>query len=158
MIDLRKADLLVALCELPRRIVVPLPVRVSEVLDLSEREWRELDAAGMITHDLSPGEVGQGHRLKRRYPGLSANDCFCLVVARALRGVLLTGDALLRRVATADDLEAHGVLWVIDQLEKEGIRSASVLMQALEIWRKDEAVFLPETEILARLGHLASRR
>ena len=59
LIDLRKGGLLSVLFDLPYRIVVPLPVRASEVLDLSERQWRALDDAGMITHDLTPQQVGQ---------------------------------------------------------------------------------------------------
>ena len=111
LIDLRKGGLLAALCDLPYRVVVPLPVRASEVLDLSERQWRALDDAGMITHDLTPEEVGQALALRGRHPGLSANDCFCFVTALAYPGILLTGDALLRRVASDNGLRVHGVLW-----------------------------------------------
>ena len=94
LIDLRKGGLLGVVCDLPYRFVIPLPVRASEVLDLSEAEWQALDEAGMITHDLTPEEVGQALVVKGRHPGLSANDCFCLVTARVYPGVLLTGDAL----------------------------------------------------------------
>lgn len=64
LIDLRKGDLLGVVCDLPYRIVVLLPVRAFEVLDLSEAEWQALDAAGMITHDLTPEEVGQAFVVK----------------------------------------------------------------------------------------------
>ena len=101
LIDLRKGGLLNPVCDLPYRFIVPLPVRASEVLDVSSREWRDLDDRGWITHDLTPDEVAAALAEKIRYPGLSANDCFCLVIALAHRGILLTGDALLRRVATA---------------------------------------------------------
>ena len=53
LIDLRKGGLLGVVCDLPYRFVIPLPVRASEVLDLSEAEWQALDEAGVITHDLS---------------------------------------------------------------------------------------------------------
>ena len=36
------------------------------------------------------------------------------------RGVLLTGDRRLRRVAEVEGMRVHGVLWVIDQLHKAG--------------------------------------
>ena len=64
--------------------------------------------AGVITHDLTPEEVGQALVVKGRHPGLSANDCFCLVTARVYPGILLTGDALLRRVAAGNGLRVHG--------------------------------------------------
>ena len=82
LIDLRKGGLLGVVCDLPYRFVIPLPVRASEVLDLSEAEWQVFDEAGMITYDLTPEEVGQALVVKMRHPGLSANDCFCLVTAR----------------------------------------------------------------------------
>ena len=79
--------LLGVVCDLPYRFVIPLPVRAFEVLDLSETEWHALDEAGMITHDLTPEEVGQALAVKGRHPGLSANNCFCLVTARAYPGI-----------------------------------------------------------------------
>ncbi len=155
LIDLRKGGLLDVVCDLPYRLVIPLPVRASEVLDMSEAEWRALDEAGMITHDLTPEEVGQALEVKGRHAGLSANDCFCLVTAQAYPGVLLTGDALLRRVAAANGLRVHGVLWVVDELEAAEVCSRSLLSRALRAWQSDEAVFLPLHEISTRLERLA---
>ena len=158
LIDLRKGGLLAALCDLPYRIVVPLPVCATEVLNLSEHRWRALDDAGMITHDLTPEEVGQAGRLKGLHPGLSANDCFCLVTARAYLGILLTGDALLRKVAIADGLRVHGVLWVVDELDAKGVCDRSLLARALKVWQADSTVFLPRDEISTRLESLAKAR
>ena len=154
LIDLRKGGLLTAFCDLPYRIVVPLPVRASEVLDLSEGQWRVLDEAGMITHDLTPDEVGQALALKGHHPGLSAYDCFFLVTTRAYPGILLTGDALLRRVASASGMRVHGVLWVVDELGTAGVCARSLLNQALRVWQEDDTVFLPRHEIATRLEHL----
>ena len=155
LIDLRKGGLLNVVCDLPYRFVIPLPVRASEVLDLSEAEWQALDEAGMITHDLTPEEVGQALVVKGRHPGLSANDCFCLVTASVYPGILLTGDALLRRVAAGNGLRVHGVLWVVDELDAAGVCSTSLLSRALKAWQSDEAVFLPPHEISTRLEYLA---
>ena len=155
LIDLRKGGLVGVVCDLPYRLVVPFPVRASEVLDFSEAEWQALDEAGMITHDLTAEEVGQAFAEKERHAGLSANDCFCLVTARIYPGILLTGDALLRRVAAANGLRVHGVLWVVDELEAAEVCSRSLLSRALKAWQLDEAVFLPSHEIDARLDYLA---
>ena len=155
LIDLRKGGLLGVVCDLPYRFVVPFPVRASEVLDFSEAEWQALDEAGMITHDLTAEEVGQAFAVRGRHAGLSANDCFCLVTARVYPGILLTGDALLRRVAAANGLRVHGVLWVVDELDAAEVCSRSRLSRALKAWRSDEAVFLPPHEISARLDYLA---
>ena len=55
---LQKGGLIAAICDLPNSMVIPLTVRESEVLQNSKCQWNELDMAGMITHDLTPKEVG----------------------------------------------------------------------------------------------------
>ena len=158
LIDLRKGGLLPVLCNLPYRLVVPLPVRESEILDFSHEQWRQLDDDGMITHDLAPDEVAQALALKGRQPALSANDSLCIVTALAHRGILLTGDALLRRVATDNGLRVHGVLWIVDELHAAGACARSLLIQALKTWHDDATVFLPQHEVSNRLECLARRR
>ena len=151
LIDLRKGGLLAVFAGLPYRLVVPLPVRESELLDFSRQQWRQLDDGGMVTRDLTADEVGQALTLKELHPGLSVNDCFCIVIALACSGILLTGDALLRRVASANRLRVHGALWVIDELDDAGTCAKPLLIEALRIWQSDDAVFLPRREIAARL-------
>lgn len=65
----------------------------------ADQEWQYLDSHGMTTHDLTSAEVTQAFSLRGHHPTLTANDCFCLVTALANRGILLTGDAQLRKVA-----------------------------------------------------------
>ena len=69
-------------------------------------------------------------------------------------GILLTGDWLLRRVATQDGLRVHGVLWVVDELRNACACTADTLVTALERWRDDRAVFLPRRELDTRLRGL----
>lgn len=154
LIDLRKGKLLGVLGNLPYRLIVPLPIRASELLDFSNQEWRPLDAQGMITHDLTPVEVAQAFALRERHRALSANDCFCLVTALATRGIVLTGDAQLRTAAVCEGLRVHGVLWVIDELAVAGACATRLLVDALRAWQSDSAVFLPQHEISNRLEAL----
>ena len=156
LIDLRKGGLLAVFGKLPYRLVVPLPVRESEILDFSEAQWQALDAAGLITHDLTPDEIAQALALKARHPALSANDCFCHVTADTHAGILLTGDRLLRNVASDNGLRVHGVLWVIDELLAARACSSCTLIRALRSWQSDVAVFLPHDEISNRLDRLLS--
>ena len=154
LIDLRKGGLLEVLSNLPYRLVVPLTVRASEVLDFSDRQWKHLDDHGLITHDLTAAEVERAFALREQHRALSANDCFCLVTALANRGILLTGDGLLRRVATDKGLHVHGVLWVIDELAVAGACATSLLIEALRVWQNDSTVFLPQHEISKRIESL----
>ncbi|MCY4340377.1 MAG: PIN domain-containing protein [Gammaproteobacteria bacterium] len=158
LIDLRKGRLLRALLRLPLRFVVPLPVRESELLDFSSEDWEILEKGGMEIHDLPPGQVAEAFAFKRRFGGLSANDCFCLVAARSFgESILLTGDARLRKIAENEGVRVHGVLWVVDRLALKGVCGRPTLIKALEAWKSDRSVFLPRNLIDERLRELRKR-
>lgn len=152
LIDLRKGRLLHLLVRLPYRLVIPLPVRVSEILDFTPQEWAILDGGGMETFDLPSERVAEAFGVKGAHPKLSANDCFCLVTARChAEAILLTGDGTLRRVASEGGQRVHGVLWIIDELRRLALCADETLVVALEAWRLDRAVFLPLPEVERRL-------
>ncbi|MEQ8778733.1 MAG: type II toxin-antitoxin system VapC family toxin [Roseibium album] len=155
LIDLRKGQLLHVLCALPHRFLVPLPIRESELLDFTDQEWRMLDDSGLETYDVPPDHMREVFTVKQRHSRLSANDCMCLVTSQVHENaILLTGDGLLRKVATAVSVRVHGVLWVIDELHRAGLCSNDLLTAALMNWRNDPAVFLPGDEIDTRLANL----
>ena len=155
LIDLHKGQLLNVMLTLPYRFVVPLPIRHAEALDLTDRDWRILDDAGLSAFDLPPELVEEATRITTAHPKLSANDCFCLVSTRCQdRGILLTGDRVLRRVALQSGLYVHGVLWVVDELWKARTCNDGILFAALKRWRDDRAVFLPDSEIALRLRRI----
>jgi len=106
-----------------------------------------------------PGdEVARVSALKTEHSGLSANDCFALITAICQeKGILLTGDANLRKVAVTRNVRVHGVLWIIDELLSADACEAELLIFALELWRDDRAVFLPPVEIDNRLRRLRGR-
>ena len=108
----------------------------------------------MITHDLTPHEVGLALSLKSEHPALSPNDCFCHVTARIYDGILLTGDSLLRKVAHQNGLRVHGVLRIVDELHSAQVCSNCVLTRARLLWLSDDSVFLPEEEITSRLDRI----
>jgi hypothetical protein len=152
LIDLKKGELLHVLGALPFRWIVPLPIREEEMLSFSGQDWATLDAAGFEVFDLPPNMVGEAFAVRRAFPRLSANDCFCLVSAVGHENaVLLTGDGELRAVAQARAVEVHGVLWIADHLFDARACDAGLLRRALIIWDEDPAVRLPRREILARL-------
>ena len=155
LIDLRKGRLLPMLCRLPYRFVVPLPIRESEMPTLTVQEWESLEHGGMETHDLPPDQMKDVFALKRRHGRLSANDCFCLVTAQCHEdGILLTGDRYLRSVAAALGVRVHGVLWIVDELAAAGACDDAFLIGALEIWKTDRSVFLPDHLVDQRLRRL----
>lgn len=152
LIDLKKGELLHVLGALPFRWIVPLPIREEEMLSFSGQDWATLEAAGFEVFDLPPNLVGEAFSVRRAFPRLSANDCFCLVSAvDHENAVLLTGDGELRAVAEAREVEVHGVLWITDHLFDARVCDAALLRRALTIWDEDPAVRLPRREILSRL-------
>ncbi len=155
LIDLKKGQLLHVLMRLPYRFIAPLPIREEELLDFTPQEWRMLEDGGLGTYDLPGAEVAQVLALKREHSRLSANDCFALVTTTCHEdAILLTGDGLLRKVATARAVRVHGVLWIIDELHAAEACEIELLVSALEGWRADDAVFLPVAEIDKRLRWL----
>lgn len=155
--DLKKGELLHVLLRLPYRFIVPLPIREEELLDFTAEEWQMLEDGGLTTYDLPGEEVERVFTLKREHSRLSANDCLVLVTTICQEnGILLTGDNLLRKVATARTVRVHGVLWIIDELHAADVCEVELLVSALQIWRADEAVFLPPAEIDKRLRRLGA--
>ncbi len=153
LIDLDKGELLSVFCDLSYQIVIPLPVREEE-LNFSKNQWGRLDKSGMITHDLTSDETNKAELLSKNHPRLSVYDCFCLITAQVYSGILLTGDALLRKVAEKKDISVHGVLWVVDELNSAGICDKALLIRALKSWQQDNTVFLPQHKIVEMLENL----
>ena len=157
LIDLEDVGLLFVMLELPYRFVIPLPVRYSEMLDLTVQDWQRLEAGGLETIDLSPEQVLEAWQIGQKNPDIPASDCFSLVtVGHRNDGVLLTGDQRLCRVSRETGVQVRGALWIIDQLERFGVCRAKRLVPALERWRDDPAVFLSEEEINNYLRRLRS--
>jgi predicted nucleic acid-binding protein len=155
LIDLRKGRLLHVMLNLPYRFIVPFPIRHSELLDFTAQEWTILEDGGMETFDLPPQQTAEAYKAKMSHPRLSVNDCFCLITSRHYKkSILLTGDNLLRKVAEKRGLNVHGVLWIIDQLKEENICANQLLISALQIWKGDPLVFLPNAEIDKRLREI----
>lgn len=155
LIDLKKGELLHVLGALPFRWIVPLPIREEEMLSFSGQDWATVEAVGFEVFDLPPDMVGEAFAVRRAFPRLSANDCFCLVSAASHENaVLLTGDGELRSVAEARRVDVHGVLWILDHLFVSGACDVALLRRALTVWSADPAVRLPDREIAIRLTRL----
>ena len=72
-------------------------------------------------------------------PGLSPYDCSVYVLARALPGQLLTGDAALRKYALSQNVETHGLLYVMELLRAGGWCAAGEACDYLERWAEVNA-------------------
>lgn len=155
LIDLRKGQLLYALRYLPFHFAVPFSIRTQELLSFTEEDWNCLEDGGLEVLDLDPEIVGKAEVLRLEHKRLSINDCIAFVSTQLYEGgVLLTGDSLLRKTAQQLGLRVHGVLWVVDMLQKHSACKPEVCIKALRNWQSDPMVFLPRKQIEQRLSHL----
>ncbi|MCB9230567.1 MAG: hypothetical protein H6581_02840 [Bacteroidia bacterium] len=91
-----------------------------EVLqELDEHDFQELLIAEkykwITIHSFLPSEVPSVNQPDVS-KGLSYTDRSVLFLAEKIKGMLITGDNLLRKEAPKRNIEAHGILWVMEQL------------------------------------------
>jgi len=152
LIDLRKASLLDALLRLPYEILIPNTLFEDELLKFSDAQKRMLIRGGLKVVDLPGERVLRAQQLIRSVPQLSVNDGFAFALAESHDGcILLTGDAHLRSLAVKHKIEVHGILWVIDQMYANGLKTGRTLHRALRALADDPAVRLPKPELSAFL-------
>lgn len=113
LIDLERADLLEEMFLLPFEFAVPDLLFARELVgELGNR----LIQLGLRIEELTPVEVLRATIVNRQHVQLSTPDIFAFAIAESRGWGLLTGDGTLRKLANAEQLEMHGVLWVFDQL------------------------------------------
>lgn len=152
LIDLRKADLLAALLALGYHVQVALPLVTDELSTFTAEDWQRLQDLGLEVVDLDGAQVARSFELRRNHRRLSAYDAMSLALAEvAEETILLTCDQALRVAAQVLAVEVHGVLWVFDLLEQQGLLPVEELRRALTLLHHDPLVFLPNDEVLARL-------
>lgn len=121
IIDLLKIDLLSEFFQLSFEF---------HLTDLVAGEIKEKNAARLQAYmdsgtlkkkSFTYEELSEIQLLKIKHKGLSVKDCSCLFHSKALSARLITGDALLRKIAEQDDIKAHGMIWIFDQMVKQQV-------------------------------------
>lgn len=158
LIDLAKTRLLENLLRLPYRFVIPDVLYADELITLHHYRREQLLDIGFVLGELDGPQVGKASEYGHRYPTLSLNDCFALVMAETTPdAVLLTGDRRFRRVAEQHRVETHGILWILDQLLERGAVDPAILRDALQSLVRDPTVRLPAKEVERRIHALTKR-
>lgn len=143
LIDLRKASLLQTFLRLPYEILIPNTLFEEELLKFSNEE-KALLSSGLKIMDL-PGEgVLRAQHVVSDMPHLSIHDGFAFALAEMCPGcILLSGDGGLKALAEENDIEVHGVLWVIDEIHRNKLAGAGDILVALGLFADDPTVRLP---------------
>ena len=118
LLDLHRGGLLEPLFKLSFEFGVP------DVLferELKRWDGPALEPLGLKVLVLDADGVTLAQTYRSREPKLSLPDAFALALAQTGGHILLAGDASLRQLAGAGRVECHGVLWILDALEEEGV-------------------------------------
>lgn len=153
VIDLERAEILEYVFALPYRFVVPDALYEQELKDYG---GERLIAKGLQVRSLTGGQVQEAQRLRTLERRISIHDSYALSLAKAEAAILLAGDAAMRRLAAAEGVRCHGVLWVFDQLEDKQSVSPALLFEALTRLVAHPRCRLPREEINLRLARLGT--
>jgi predicted nucleic acid-binding protein len=148
LIDLERGGLLEAVFALPHEFAVPDVLYDREMRD----EWGErLLGLGLQIVEVSAEGVGNALRYRQQRSSLSVADSFALALAKERALLLLTGDGQLRQLAEGENVECHGLLWLLDMLEEAGAPGAQLLHDGLTALAAHPRCRLPRREITIRL-------
>ena len=149
LIDLDRGGILEAIFRLPYEVGVPDLMFEGEL-----KEWTgpDLKSLGLQVLALDGAGVSLAQTYRARERKLSLPDAFALALAKTGGHVLLAGDQSLRSLADDEKVECHGVLWVLDELERHKVLTAVQLLTVLEVVGSHPRCRLPRAEIQARLA------
>ena len=147
-ISLKDGELLEEALKLPFNWSVP-DVLLEEELEDPTGIW--LESQGVQRCELPGFQVEIVIEMAKRYPRLSRNDLFALVQAKE-EGIvlLLTDDGPLREAALNEGVEAHGTLWLLDQMLAYKVIDKNVAAEGLKRM-VEKGRRLPKLEVERRL-------
>lgn len=148
VIDLERAGLLERIFALPYRFVVPDRLYESEIRDYG---GERLLALGLQVRPLSGEQLAEAQRFRALERRISIHDSFALSLAKTEAAILLAGDMAMRRLAEAQEVRCHGVLWVFDRLEEHQIADAVALHEGLSRVVAHPRCWLPRGMVEPRL-------
>jgi predicted nucleic acid-binding protein len=148
LIDLERGGLLEAIFALPHEFAVPDVLFENEM----KGDWGDgLVKLGLRVEELSKEGVANALRYRQQRAPLSVPDSFALALAKERQWLLLTGDGQLRELAGGEDVECHGVLWLLDMMEEAGTPGIQPLHDGLAALAAHPRCRLPSREITIRL-------
>ena len=148
LIDLDRGSLVEPAFRLPFEFTVPDLLYERELKPHGGEDFIRL---GLRVEELDGNAVALalGYRRKRR--SLSLPDSFALALAKTSAWTLLSGDRGLRELAKQEDVDCHGVLWLLDRMFEHHVIDRSALCAGLDKIAAHPRCRLPRSEIRKRL-------
>ena len=118
--DLINIDLLHAFFMLEIKIFITDFI-AGEINNSEQKEIinKYISTGEIIVLNTKPEEIIELIAIRNQTRGLSLADCSILFHAQKNKAFILTGDNILRKYAESNQIEVHGILWVLDELIKE---------------------------------------
>ncbi len=132
LIDLRKVSLLDTFLCLPYEFLISTTLFEEEPLRFTVVQKKTLVCSGLKSMDLPGERVLRVQAVVPKIPQLSVQDGFAFALTESKHPcILLTGDDRLRTLATQHKMDVRGVLWVLDEIQRNHLTSAATLLCAL---------------------------
>jgi predicted nucleic acid-binding protein len=148
LIDLERGSFLEVMFSLPYEFAVPDVLYHQEM----KGDWgARLVTLGLRVEEVSKEGVANALRYRSERRFLSVPDSFALALAKERTWTLLTGDGDLRDLAGGENVECHGVLWLLDRMAEAGIPGFQALHDGLAALAGHQRCRLPRREITIRL-------
>ncbi len=152
LIDLERCQLIAEVFALAAEFVVPDVLFNRELRGQEGEAYVEL---GLRVEILTADEVASAQQYQQVQRGLSVPDAFSLALAQTRRWTLLTGDGPLRTFAQQNDVECHGVLWLLDLMEAQNTANFQQLHDGLGRLAAHPRCRLPTADVNLRLERYA---
>ena len=133
LIDFYEIGLLGALMEIDLEMNTTDFV-VAEIMLRNQEKWIEdlIRQQKLLVNGFSGRELPKVMEKENNNPGLSLTDCSAWYWAEKNGGILLTGDAKLRRAAASSGVEVHGSLWLLDEMLRQEVLTKSQACKAIK--------------------------
>ena len=148
IIDIIAGELVESMFALDYEFATPDILYVEEL----DGQHPEIVQAGLRLIELQSVSVSYATKLYQNgpVPGVSINDCMALALSKQEECDLLTGDAMLKQMATMEGVTVHGTLWLVGEMLDKGCLSIN---DAENAYKKmlDDGSRLPLKEIKNQL-------
>ncbi len=158
LVDLRKASLLEAFLAMRPEILAPNTLLADGLLKFTPAQKKDMISAGMKAIDLPGSSVLRAREILLANPQLSVHEGLAYVLAEQHNGsVVLTGNDGFRAFVNSNTMTAQGVLWVVDEIHKNG-HAAQECHRGLVALTNDLEVRVSRRDLAAAVKRFAALR
>lgn len=112
------------------------PQVISEITDTRQLyQLNQFVTGGLLKVDMG-GQIETIQILLEQHSGLSFTDCSVLELSMRMNGIILTADKALRNIATKNQLQVRGMIWVFTLLLENNLITKEIALEKLDMYPK----------------------